>query len=56
MKRLIIPLLIVGFILINLFNYNSKGITLDYCKEFCGYDNGRIPCGNCWADCMELNN
>ena len=53
-KLLIIPLFIVGFILMNLFNYKSKEITLDYCKEFCMYDEetNSVPCGNC---CMELN-
>ena len=53
-KLLIIQLLIVGFIFMKPFN-TEKEFTLDYCKEFCGYDNGKIPCGNCWADCMELN-
>ena len=51
-KLLIIPLFIVGFILMNLFNYKSKEMTRDYCIEYCGYVNGTIPCGNCWADCM----
>ena len=41
-RRLIILLLIVGFIFMKPFN-TEKEFTLDYCKEFCGYDNGKIP-------------
>ena len=53
-KLLIIPLLIVGFVLMNLFNYTSKEMTRDYCIEYCGYDEetNSVPCGNCCADCM----
>jgi len=50
-KLLLIPLLIVGFIIIN--TLNTK-ITRDYCKEFCMVDEetNSVPCGNCWSDCM----
>ena len=52
-RRLIILLLIVGFIFMKPFN-TEKEFTLDYCKEFCMYDEetNSVPCGNCWADCM----
>ena len=51
-KLLIIPFLIVGFILMNIFNYQSKEITRDYCIEYCEDENGNIPCGNCLPECM----
>ena len=25
---------------------------INQCKEHCMYDDGRIPCGNCWEDCL----
>ena len=28
--------------------------TANYCKEFCMVDDkGNIPCGNCYADCID---